>query len=77
MPKPPPKYKPEQEYTPDEVLRSMRGERIESEEFRRYHADALRAAGLTQEADAVEPDSTKALDEMTPADHLDAIRRAR
>lgn len=77
MPTPPDRFR--EPATPDEHLKAVQAERrgeqfrIESDEYRRYRADALRAAGLTDEADASEPD-TRDLGELTPEDHLEQIR---
>ena len=78
--KPPARHKAVGEYTAEEHARAMRAERrgetfqVETDEYRKYRADALRAAGLDDEADAAEPTSTS-LDEMSPAEHLAALRR--
>lgn len=82
MPKPPDRYKSREDLTPAEVLAELRAvrrgqepPRIESDEYKRYRTDVLRAGGLTGEADAAEPDAEPDLAAMTPAQHYDAIRR--
>lgn len=69
MPNPPTKYKRESDFSPDEVYRSMRGERILSPEFIRYRNDLLNAGGLGDEA-TPEADAKPDLETMSPADHL-------
>jgi hypothetical protein len=81
MPKPPTQFKDPADYTVDEIVQAMHAERIgesaqiETTEYRKYRADALRAAGLNAEADASEPDAEPDLASMTPQEHFDRLRR--
>jgi hypothetical protein len=79
--KPPARYKPSEDYTTAEHAASMgaakRGEdaRIESDEFKRYHADVLRAGGLSELADAAEPGAVVDVAEMTVEQHFESQRQ--
>lgn len=75
MPKPPARLKALADFTPDDHFRAMRGEEIVADEYRRYKADALRAAGLDSEANAAEPEHQAALEDMSPDDHLAELRQ--
>ncbi len=81
--KPPTRHKDPADYTPGDHLKAIQAERRggefkpETTEYAEYRADALRAAGLDDEADAAEPDHQKALEDMTAADHLADIRGGR
>ena len=75
---PPPKAKPIEDYTPDDHFRAMRGEQIESSEYVADRDDALRAAGLHDEAAAVmgDPLAAKPIEQWSPADHAEHMRRS-
>jgi hypothetical protein len=79
--KPPARYKAREDYTVDEIAHTMaaakRGEdeRVETDEFKRYHADVLRASGLSDLADATEPDAVPDIAEMTTEQHFESQRR--
>lgn len=74
MPKPPPKFKPEADWTPAEILGHQRsGRKPLTDEWKAYIADVAKAAGV-EPADlgAETPADAEAL---TPADHYRDIRR--
>lgn len=79
MAKPPERYR-DAESTEEhlQVQRAQRrrepAPRFETEAYRRYRADALRAAGLDDEADASEDAGDG---EMTTEQHLERVRRRR
>ena len=81
MPKPPVQFKAREDYTTAEYVAAMHAEKIgepieiETTEYRKYRADALRAAGLTTEADANEPGAEPDLESMTPQEHYDRMRQ--
>jgi hypothetical protein len=75
MPTPPSRHKEPATFTPDEHLRSMRGETILSDEYVAYRSDALHAAGLDDEV--IDEPGDKALADLTPDEHLAEIRRGR
>jgi hypothetical protein len=83
MPPPEKRYKQPDELTVDEIVREMsakqRGEpmQFETEAYQRYRADALRAAGLNDEADAAEPDRDVDIESMTVEQHFERLRRDR
>jgi hypothetical protein len=55
MPTPPSRFKPPESFTTEDHVRSMRGEKIENEDFLAYKRDALDAAGLTDDDVELEP----------------------
>jgi hypothetical protein len=78
--KPPERYKSADELSVDEMLRVVQAARrgspepkFERDDYRAYKANALRAAGLTDEADASDPGAAPDLENME--DHLRAIQR--
>jgi hypothetical protein len=79
--KPPVQHKRREDFSAAEIARTMHAENIgepvdiETAEYRKYRADALRAAGLTAEADASEPDAEPDLESMTPQEHYDRMRQ--
>ena len=75
MPTPPDKTKPLADWSVDDHARHQRdGTEPVSDEYLRYRADALRAAGLTDEADASEPEPERDLAALTPHQHYEQIR---
>jgi hypothetical protein len=77
----PKRFKDDEELGGDELLEVVQAERrgsprpqFERAEYAAYRADALGAAELHAEADASVP---KALEEMSPDDHYEAIRGRR
>ncbi|MEA2190748.1 MAG: hypothetical protein QOI73_869 [Solirubrobacteraceae bacterium] len=77
--KPPQRFKAEEDLGPDEYLQVIQAERrgaarprFESDEYRRYKNDGLRALGLDDEV--TDDAGEKPLDAMSPADHFDDIR---
>ena len=83
MPTPPDRHKAIEDYTPDEHLRALQAEsrgedyRPETDEYREYVSDGLRALGLDDEAAGREPAQAKPLEDMTPEDHAKEIRGSR
>jgi hypothetical protein len=81
----PKRYKDEDEYNGDELLAAVqarhRGDdppKFERKEYRQHKADALREAGLDDEADELEAAAAEPvpLEERTTEEHFDRIRRA-
>lgn len=79
------RWKDPSDYTPDEALRSIQAERrgetfrVQTSEYVAARAEALRQAGLVEEADEIENSSSglDAIEAMTPADHFAAMRADR
>jgi hypothetical protein len=76
---PPRRYKTPEELSTAEHHQIISAERrggeaprFETDDYRAYRADALRDAGLDEEADESDP---KALDEMSAAEHFEHLRR--
>lgn len=82
----PRRYKEQDELDGDELLAQVqarhRGEdvpKFETAEYREHRRDVLREGGLTDEADEDETATRgggKPLEEMSPGEHFDRIRRA-
>ena len=75
MTKPPPKHKPEADWTPAEILEHKRtGREPVTVEWRAYIADVAKAAGV-EPSDLGVGDAGAQIEDMTPADHYRALKR--
>ena len=76
MPRPPNRYKEPADRTVEEIYadleaasRGVDAPQPETAEYRKYKSDALRAAGLDDEADAAEPDAVVSIEDLTAEEH--------
>jgi hypothetical protein len=74
MPSPPDRFKPREDWTPDEILKHKRsGTAPESDEYRTYVRDVHELAGL----EPPDAPASKPVEEQSPADHFQRLRRNR
>lgn len=84
MPKPPPRFKSPDQFTPDEQLAAIQADRrgqsppkFETAEYRAAMRGALQGAGLHVPDEYADDDAPKPPDEMSPDDHLRQMRGGR